>query len=86
VWLLDRLHRISSRSRKEQLIWVYISEVFPNRSEGERQSLASFSHWFMNALILEYFHDGGVLRCRILWCFFSLMMVNASSSCSFCLS
>jgi sugar porter (SP) family MFS transporter len=33
------------------VIWVYISEVFPNRVRAKGQSLGSFSHWFMNALI-----------------------------------
>ena len=33
------------------VIWVYISEVFPNRVRGQGQSLGSFTHWFMNAVI-----------------------------------
>jgi sugar porter (SP) family MFS transporter len=33
------------------VIWVYISEVFPNRVRGKGQSLGSFSHWFMNAIV-----------------------------------
>ena len=33
------------------VIWVYISEVFPNAVRAKGQSLGSFSHWFMNALI-----------------------------------
>jgi sugar porter (SP) family MFS transporter len=33
------------------VIWVYISEVFPTRVRGKGQSLGSFTHWFMNALI-----------------------------------
>lgn len=33
------------------VIWVYISEVFPNRVRAKGQSLGSFSHWIMNALI-----------------------------------
>jgi SP family arabinose:H+ symporter-like MFS transporter len=31
------------------VIWVYISEVFPNRVRGKGQSLGSFTHWIMNA-------------------------------------
>ncbi len=33
------------------VIWVYLSEVFPNLVRAKGQSLGSFSHWFMNALI-----------------------------------
>ena len=37
------------------VIWVYLSEVFPNRVRGKGQSLGSFSHWFMNAIISGVF-------------------------------
>jgi hypothetical protein len=30
---------------------VYLGEVFPTNVRGKGQSLGSFSHWFMNALI-----------------------------------
>src|SRR6266851_395591 len=33
------------------VIWVYISEVFPNRVRAKGQSLGSFTHWIMAALI-----------------------------------
>jgi len=33
------------------VISVYISEVFPNRVRAKRQSLGSFTHWIMAALI-----------------------------------
>lgn len=33
------------------VIWVYLGEVFPNAVRGKGQSLGSFTHWFMNALI-----------------------------------
>ena len=33
------------------VIWVYLGEVFPTNVRGKGQSLGSFSHWFMNALI-----------------------------------
>jgi SP family arabinose:H+ symporter-like MFS transporter len=33
------------------VIWVYISEVFPNLVRAKGQSLGSFTHWIMNALI-----------------------------------
>ncbi len=31
------------------VIWVYLSEVFPNLVRAEGQSLGSFTHWIMNA-------------------------------------
>ena len=31
------------------VIWVYLSEVFPNLVRGKGQSLGSFTHWIMNA-------------------------------------
>lgn len=33
------------------VIWVYISEVFPNRVRSKGQSLGSSSHWIMNAIL-----------------------------------
>ncbi|MBV8206149.1 MAG: sugar porter family MFS transporter [Acidobacteria bacterium] len=33
------------------VIWVYLGEVFPNAVRGKGQSLGSFSHWIMNAVI-----------------------------------
>jgi len=37
------------------VIWVYISEVFPNRVRAKGQALGSSSHWIMNALIAYAF-------------------------------
>lgn len=40
------------------VIWVYISEVFPNRVRSKGQSLGSSTHWIMNfiiSLIFPYF-------------------------------
>ncbi len=37
------------------VIWVYISEVFPNRVRARGQALGSFTHWFMAALIAQTF-------------------------------
>jgi len=33
------------------VIWVFISEIFPNRIRAKGQALGSFTHWFMCALI-----------------------------------
>jgi len=37
------------------VIWVYISEIFPNRVRAKGQALGSSSHWIMNALIAYSF-------------------------------
>ncbi|MGA2143737.1 MAG: sugar porter family MFS transporter [Bryobacteraceae bacterium] len=37
------------------VIWVYLSEVFPNRVRAKGQSLGSATHWVMNALISAIF-------------------------------
>ena len=37
------------------VIWVYISEVFPNRVRAKGQALGSSSHWIMNAIIADTF-------------------------------
>ncbi len=50
VWFLVGFIAFFSFSQGA-VIWVYISEVFPNRVRAQGQSLGSFTHWFMNALI-----------------------------------
>lgn len=37
------------------VIWVFLSEVFPNRVRAKGQSLGSSTHWVMNALISGLF-------------------------------
>src|SRR6266513_1158602 len=37
------------------VIWVYLSEVFPNLVRAKGQSLGSFTHWIMNAMISGIF-------------------------------
>jgi MFS family permease len=36
---------------KGAVIWVFISEIFPNRVRARGQALGSFTHWFMAAVI-----------------------------------
>jgi SP family arabinose:H+ symporter-like MFS transporter len=57
------------------VIWVYISEVFPNQVRAKGQSLGSFSHWFMNALISFEFPRLAASSGAYPFVFFSLMMV-----------
>lgn len=58
------------------VIWVFISEIFPNEVRGKGQSLGSFTHWLMAAIIAfafppiaEAFGGGPIFT------FFSIMMV-----------
>ncbi|HZQ51665.1 MAG TPA: sugar porter family MFS transporter [Bryobacteraceae bacterium] len=74
VWLLVADIAFFSFSQGA-VIWVFISEVFPNRVRAKGQSLGSFTHWFMNAIISWIFpviasHSRGAP-----FVFFSAMMV-----------
>jgi sugar porter (SP) family MFS transporter len=37
------------------VIWVLISEIFPNRNRAAGQALGSFTHWFFAALLTLFF-------------------------------
>lgn len=37
------------------VIWVFISEIFPNRHRASGQALGSFTHWFFAALLTTFF-------------------------------
>jgi MFS transporter, SP family, arabinose:H+ symporter len=50
VWLLIAFIAFFGFSQGA-VIWVYLSEVFPTAVRAKGQSLGSFSHWFMNAVI-----------------------------------
>jgi sugar porter (SP) family MFS transporter len=54
VWLLVGYIAFFAISQGA-VIWVYISEVFPNRVRSKGQSLGSSTHWIMNALIAFIF-------------------------------
>lgn len=58
------------------VVWVFISEIFPNEVRAHGQALGSFTHWFMAAIIaftFPYFAEtfGG----GITFAFFAVMMV-----------
>lgn len=57
------------------VIWVYISEVFPNLVRAKGQSLGSFTHWIMNALISGVFPMMAAASGSIPFVFFACMMV-----------
>jgi hypothetical protein len=73
VWLLIGYIAFFAFSQGA-VIWVYISEVFPTRVRAKGQSLGSFSHWFMNALISGIFPLMAVSSGAYPFVFFSLMM------------
>jgi sugar porter (SP) family MFS transporter len=39
------------------VIWVYISEIFPNRHRAEGQALGSGTHWIFAALLTTFFPE-----------------------------
>jgi len=56
------------------VIWVYISEVFPNRVRSKGQSLGSSAHWIMNAIISGVFPVMAAHSRAVPFIFFSAMM------------
>ena len=57
------------------MIWVYISEVFPNLVRAKGQSLGSFTHWFMNAIISGVFPMMAAASGGVPFAFFTAMTV-----------
>lgn len=60
------------------VIWVFIAEIFPNRVRSKGQSLGSFTHWIMAALIsltFPIFAEGSQLGGAIAFTFFAVMML-----------
>jgi len=74
VWLLVGYIAFFAFSQGA-VIWVYLSEVFPNSVRAKGQSLGSFSHWFMNALISLIFPLMAATSGAYPFVFFSVMMV-----------
>ncbi len=74
VWLL--IGYIASFGLSQgAVIWVYLSEVFPNRVRAQGQSLGSFTHWFMNALVSGTFPMMAAASGGYPFAFFAVMMV-----------
>ncbi|MCJ8208724.1 sugar porter family MFS transporter [Mucilaginibacter sp. RS28] len=58
------------------VIWVFISEIFPNEVRAKGQTLGSFTHWIMAALIAFCFpYLAETLGGAITFYFFGFMMV-----------
>jgi len=74
VWLLVGYIAFFALSQGA-VIWVYISEVFPNIVRARGQSLGSFTHWAMNALISGVFPHMAAQSGAYPFMFFCLMMI-----------
>jgi MFS family permease len=58
------------------VIWVFISEIFPNRQRAEGQALGSFTHWFFAALLTSFFPKMvSAFAPGYVFAFFACMMV-----------
>jgi sugar porter (SP) family MFS transporter len=58
------------------VIWVFISEIFPNRHRAEGQTLGSFTHWIFAALLTTFFpRMVSVLPPGYIFSFFTGMMI-----------
>lgn len=58
------------------VIWVFISEIFPNEVRANGQSFGSFTHWIFAAIIANIFPIiAGAFGGGPIFLFFSLMMV-----------
>jgi sugar porter (SP) family MFS transporter len=60
------------------VIWVFISEIFPNKVRAKGQALGSFTHWFMAALVSWSFPaiaEGSINGGAIAFTIFSLSML-----------
>ncbi|HEY1342473.1 MAG TPA: sugar porter family MFS transporter [Bryobacteraceae bacterium] len=56
------------------VIWVYLSEIFPTRVRAKGQSLGSFTHWIMNAIISGVFPVLAASSGGAPFVFFAVMM------------
>jgi sugar porter (SP) family MFS transporter len=57
------------------VVWVYISEIFPNNVRAAGQSLGSMTHWVLNAAISLAFPLVAVHSHAVPFYFFAAMMV-----------
>jgi SP family xylose:H+ symportor-like MFS transporter len=58
------------------VIWVFISEVFPNRVRARGQALGSFTHWIMAALISQTFPVIAEISGWMIFAFYAACMVG----------
>ncbi|HLV00501.1 MAG TPA: sugar porter family MFS transporter, partial [Acidobacteriota bacterium] len=56
------------------VIWVYLSEIFPNRVRAQGQALGSFTHWTWAAVVSWSFPALAEFSSTVAFSFFALMM------------
>jgi SP family arabinose:H+ symporter-like MFS transporter len=74
LWLLVAFIALFAFSQGA-VIWVYLSEVFPNVVRAKGQSLGSFTHWIMNFAISLVFPVLAAQSGAVPFGFFAAMMV-----------
>lgn len=58
------------------VIWVFISEIFPNQVRAQGQSFGSFTHWIMAAIVANVFpYFANTFGGGPVFLFFSIMMI-----------
>tara|TARA_R110002111_G_scaffold160620_2_gene227132 strand:+ start:26 stop:355 length:330 start_codon:yes stop_codon:yes gene_type:complete len=60
------------------VIWVFISEIFPNHLRASGQSFGSTTHWVLAALIpslIPYLFSHPAIGAGVVFLFFAAMMV-----------
>jgi MFS transporter, SP family, arabinose:H+ symporter len=58
------------------VIWIYLSEIFPNRQRAQGQALGCTTHWIFAALLTSLFPKVvGIFAPGYVFLFFALMMV-----------
>jgi len=65
-------------SSQGAVIWVFISEIFPNKVRAKGQALGSFSHWVLAALVSWVFPviaAGSPRSTGLAFAFFAMMML-----------
>jgi MFS family permease len=74
VFLFIAAHAIGQGA----VIWVFISEIFPNQARSYGQSLGSSTHWVMAAIVsaaFPFFANHAAIGPAKIFLFFALMMV-----------
>jgi sugar porter (SP) family MFS transporter len=74
VFLFIAAHAIGQGA----VIWVFISEIFPNQARSYGQSLGSSTHWIMAAIVsaaFPFFANNSAIGPAKIFLFFAAMMV-----------
>ena len=58
------------------VIWVFLSEIFPNRVRARGQALGSFTHWFMAFIISWTFPIIAEISGGHIFTFYAICMVG----------